>query len=62
MTSREAAEYLRIHLKTLRDLVRDGKLQQVRLGWRTVRFRREDLDAFVESRIEVRKNATEEQR
>jgi excisionase family DNA binding protein len=46
-TQREAAKYLRVSLKSLRRLVRGGKLPEVRLGPRLPRYRVRDLDALV---------------
>ena len=47
LTQQEAAEYLRVSLKSLRRLVREGKLPEVRLGPRLPRYRVRDLDALV---------------
>ena len=47
LTQQEAAEYLRVSLKTLRRLVREGRLSEVRLGPRLPRYRVRDLDALV---------------
>ena len=49
LTQQEAAEYLRVSLKTLRRLVREGKLPEVRLGPRLPRYRVRDLDTLVVS-------------
>jgi len=46
-TQQEAAEYLRVSLKTLRRLVREGKLPEVRLGPRLPRYRLRDLNTLV---------------
>ena len=46
-TQREAAEYLRVCLKSLRRLVREGRLPEVRLGPRLPRYRLRDLDALL---------------
>jgi hypothetical protein len=48
-TQREAAERLRINLKALRRLVREGRLPELRLGPRLPRYRARDLDALVVS-------------
>jgi excisionase family DNA binding protein len=48
-TQREAAKRLRIDPKTLRRLVREGRLPEVRLGPRLPRYRGQDLDALVVS-------------
>ena len=47
LTQREAAEYLRVSLKSLRRLVREGRLPELRLGPRLPRYRARDLDALV---------------
>jgi excisionase family DNA binding protein len=47
LTTAEAAKYLRVHERTIRSFVRDGMLHQIRLGHRTVRFRRADLQEFL---------------
>lgn len=47
----EAADFLRIASRTLRNLVAQRELQVVRIGGRVL-FRQKDLDAFVESRLE----------
>jgi excisionase family DNA binding protein len=47
LTQQEAGRYLRVSLKSLRRLVREGKLPEVRLGPRLPRYRVRDLDALV---------------
>ena len=47
LTQQEAAKYLKVSLKTLRRLVREGRLPEVRLGPRLPRYRVRDLDALV---------------
>ena len=47
LTLREAAEILRLHPRKVREYVRRGELKGRIIGGR-YRFRREDLDAFVE--------------
>jgi len=49
LTTKEAAAYLSISLPTLFRLTRAGDLPHLRIG-RTIRYRREDLDAFLEAR------------
>lgn len=44
MNANEAADYLRVSLRTLWTLVRDGRIKARRLRGRTL-FRRPDLDA-----------------
>jgi excisionase family DNA binding protein len=47
---REAAEYCRVDVVTLRRAVQRGRLQSFRIdGGRHVRFRVEDLDAWLSS-------------
>jgi excisionase family DNA binding protein len=46
LTTREAAQYLKISLPTLHRRVREGEIPYFRIG-RALRFRVEDLDAFV---------------
>ena len=47
LTQQEAAKLLRISLKSLRRLVREGRLPEVRLGPRLPRYRIRDLDALL---------------
>lgn len=49
LTTREAAAYLSISLPTLFRLTRAGELPHLRIG-RVLRYRKEDLDAFLEER------------
>jgi excisionase family DNA binding protein len=46
-TLKEAAEFLRLHPRTVREYVRRGELKGRLIGARW-RFRRQDLDSFVE--------------
>ncbi len=47
----EAAKYLGVHLDTMRRWARDGVIPAAKLGNRGgFRFRREDLDRFLEAR------------
>ena len=51
LTTEEAAEYLQVHLDTMRRWARTGVIPAAKLGNRGgFRFRREDLDAFLERR------------
>ena len=45
-TPREAAEYLKVHVETLRRYVREGQLQAVKVGGR-LRIQESDLIKFV---------------
>ena len=47
MTAKEAAAYLRVHLQTIYEWHRDGKLAAKRAG-RSLRFLKSDLDAFMD--------------
>ncbi len=51
LRTREAAAYLQVNEETLRRWVRTGVIPAAKLGNRGgFRFRREDLDRFVQSR------------
>ena len=51
LTTPEAAEYLQVHQETVRNWARKGIIPAAKLGNRGgFRFRREDLDRFLESR------------
>ncbi len=45
LTTREVAEMFRCTDRTIRNWVKDGRLQALRIG-HTVRFRREDVEAL----------------
>ena len=47
LTQQEAARYLKVSLKTLRRLVREGRLPEVRLGPRLPRYLIRDLDTLL---------------
>ena len=51
LTTEEAAEYLQVHVNTMRRWARTGVIPAAKLGNRGgFRFRREDLDRFLEER------------
>ena len=51
LTTPEAAEYLQVHQETVRNWARKGVIPAAKLGNRGgFRFRREDLDRFLENR------------
>ena len=51
LTTPEAAAYLRVHIETMRTWARKGIVPAVKLGNRGgFRFKREDLDRFLEER------------
>lgn len=45
----EAADYLGVHVRTIRNMQADGRLTAYRLGGRIVRFRLSELDAAMVS-------------
>jgi excisionase family DNA binding protein len=51
MTVAEAAEYLQIHIKTLYEWIKSGQLAVVKLGPRSTRIRKSDIDAFLNARV-----------
>ncbi len=51
LTTEEAAEYLQVHVETMRRWARTKVIPAAKLGNRGgFRFRREDLDGFLEER------------
>ena len=54
LTLLEAAEYLRLHPRTLREYLRRGEIKGRLIG-RRCRFRRQDLDAYFENAPSGRK-------
>lgn len=50
LNTEEAAGYLRIHPRTLTRMARDGEIPGLQIG-RHWRFRRGDLDAWVDSKV-----------
>jgi excisionase family DNA binding protein len=60
MTAAEAAEYLQIHIKTLYEWIKAGDLPVVKLGPRSTRIRKADIDAFLASRLTTGPAAVEE--
>jgi len=51
LTTDEAAAYLQVHIETMRRWARTGVIPAAKLGNRGgFRFRREDLDRFLEAR------------
>lgn len=53
MTYKEVADYLKVSVSAVRKWVREGKLRAYRIGYKTVRFKKEDVDALVEGRMKV---------
>ena len=53
MTRAEAAEFLRVSLRTFDTLVAEGRIPRYRVSRQLVRFRREDLVDYIErNRVE----------
>ncbi len=50
LTTAETAAYLNVSLDEVRDLRRQKHLAFVKLGYRTIRFRIQDLEAFINRR------------
>lgn len=50
LTEKQAAERLRVCTKTLYNMRRRGEIPFVRLKGRVIRYRIQDLDAFIASR------------
>ena len=55
ITPREAAEYLGVGVDIIYDACAAGGLKHARLGHRTIRLRREWLDAWAEAHTRVSK-------
>lgn len=51
LSPEEAAAYLGLNAGFIKAAFRDGRLPGARLGHRTLRFRRDDLDAFMEAQV-----------
>lgn len=50
MTPRQAADYLGVGIDTIYDACAAGGLKHVKLGYRTLRVRREWVDAWAEEK------------
>lgn len=56
MSTREAADYLHISDRTLRNYIRENKIRYMRMSERIILFKKEWLDEFIEqSTIEPKK-------
>jgi excisionase family DNA binding protein len=53
LTQRQAAAYLGVCFETIQNYRRRGWISYSRLGWRTVRIRRSELDRFIDSRKKI---------
>ena len=47
LTTREVADYLGVHIKTVQGWVRDGRIPAMRLANQYLRFRRSDVEALL---------------
>jgi excisionase family DNA binding protein len=56
-TCSEAANYLQVHIETVRNYARKRRITYVRLGKCDIRFRKIDLEEFVQSRLNKRRSA-----
>jgi excisionase family DNA binding protein len=52
LTPAEVAGELRVDIRTIYGLIREGTLPHINLGWRTKRIRRSVLDAYIKEREE----------
>ena len=52
-TTEEVLEYLQVNLRTVYRLIKSKNIPAIRVGWQW-RFRRRDIDAWLESRISMR--------
>ena len=53
LTLEQAAEYLQIPRRSLRELCEKKKISHSRLDYRNWRFRKADLDAYLENRTVI---------
>jgi len=51
MTPQQVAEYLQVHIKTVYSWVNGGELKASKLGPRSFRVRKEDIESFLEERL-----------
>lgn len=48
LRTRDVAEYLKISTQQVRRLVLSGKLPHIRISQRIIRYRKKDIDNFIE--------------
>jgi len=53
LTAEEAARFLAVSVSTLERLVRDGELGSIRVGKRSIRYSKNDLNEFIATRRRV---------
>ncbi len=51
MTAQQAADYLQVHVKTVYEWIRSARLKALKLGPRSVRIRKVDIDQFLDTRV-----------
>lgn len=54
LTAAQVATELNVHKSTVYDWFNRGELVGVKLGSKCIRFRQEDVDRFIEDRVEQR--------
>ncbi|MGB8346774.1 MAG: helix-turn-helix domain-containing protein [Ktedonobacteraceae bacterium] len=54
LTAEDVARIMKVHIRTVRQWVNDGKLDVIRIGAHDYRIMRADLDKFIEERRERR--------
>lgn len=52
MNVTEVAEFLHVHVNTVRRLYREDRLPYIRIG-RVIRFRRADIEAWLTTKVET---------
>lgn len=50
MTPKQVAEYLQVHSKTVYDWIASGELPSIKLGPRSIRIKKSDIDDFLMER------------
>lgn len=55
MSYKDVADYLRVSVSAVRKWVYQGRLRAYRVSHKTVRFRKEEVDEFIEQRASRRK-------
>ena len=57
MTMQEVAEYLKVAVRTVYGLVREGEIPVFKVG-RVMRCRRSDVEAFISQQVDAKQLAT----
>ncbi|WP_084658121.1 helix-turn-helix domain-containing protein [Thermogemmatispora onikobensis] len=53
MTAKEAADYMRVSVRTIRDWVKKGLIPVVPVGAQEYRFTKKDLDHYIETQRQI---------